>query len=68
MSLHCNNSKTFIENSNEMVDIYENIEDYNPNNELKILIAFDDIIADMRSNKKSLNNYHTLLFYCTKNY
>ena len=34
-----------------MVDIYKNIEDYNPNKELKILIVFDDLIADMLSNK-----------------
>ena len=35
-----------------MDDIYENIEDYNPNNKQKILIVFDDMIADMLNNKK----------------
>ena len=35
-----------------MDDIYKNIEDYNPNKWLKILIVFDDMIADMLSNKK----------------
>ena len=35
-----------------MDDIYENIEEYNPNKEHKILIVFDDRIAHMRSNKK----------------
>ena len=35
-----------------MYDIYKNIEEYNPNKKRKILIAFDDIIADMLSNKK----------------
>ena len=35
-----------------MDDIYENIEEYNPDNEQKILIVFDDMIADMLSNKK----------------
>ena len=35
-----------------MVDIYKNIEDYNPNKKRKILIVFDDTIADMFSNKK----------------
>ena len=49
---HLNDSKVFIENSNDIDDIYKNIEEYNPNKERKILIAFDDIIADMSSNKK----------------
>ena len=35
-----------------MDDIYENIEEYNPDNEQKILIVFVDMIADMLSNKK----------------
>ena len=35
-----------------MDDIYKNIEEYNPNKKQKILIVFDDIIADMLSNKK----------------
>ena len=34
-----------------MNDIYKNIEEYNPNKKCKILIVFDDIIADMVSNK-----------------
>ena len=32
-------------------DIYKNIEDYNPNKKRKILIVFDDMIAEMISNK-----------------
>ena len=35
-----------------MDNIYENIEEYNPNKKRKILIVFDDMIADMLSNKK----------------
>ena len=35
-----------------MNDIYKNIEEYNPNNKLKNLIVFDDIITDMITNKK----------------
>ena len=35
-----------------MDDIYKNIEECNPNKKHKILIAFDDMIADMCSNKK----------------
>ena len=34
-----------------MDDIYKNIEEYNPNKKRKILIVFDDTIADMLSNK-----------------
>ena len=41
-----NDSKAFIEDSNDMDDIYKNIEEYNPNKKRKILIAFDDMIAD----------------------
>ena len=37
---------------NIMDDIYKNIEEYNPNKKRKIFIVFDDIIADMLSNKK----------------
>ena len=44
-----------------MDNIYKNIEEYNPNKKRKILIVFDDIIADMLSNKK-LNPIVTELF------
>ena len=49
---HFNDSKAFIEYSNDMDDIYKNIVEYNPNKKRKILIVFDDAIADMLSNKK----------------
>ena len=58
---HFNNPKTFIEYSNDMRDVYKNIEDYNPGRERKILIVFDDMIADMINNKK-LNPIVTELF------
>ena len=48
---HFNDSKAFIEYSNDIDDIYENIKEYNPNKKRKILIVFDDMIADMVSNK-----------------
>ena len=44
-----------------MDDIYKNTEKYNPNKKQKILIVFDDMIADMLSNKK-LNQIVTELF------
>ena len=34
-----------------MDDIYKNIEEYNPNKKRKIIIVFDDMIADMLSRK-----------------
>ena len=34
-----------------MVNIYKSIEDYNPNKKRKKMIVFDDMIADMLSNK-----------------
>ena len=47
-----NDSKTFIEYLNEIDDICENNEEYKPDKERKTLIVFDDMIADMLSNKK----------------
>ena len=45
-------SKAFVEYSNNVDDIYKNIEEYNPNKKEKILIVFDDMNTDMLSNKK----------------
>ena len=58
---HFNDPKAFIEYSNDMEDVYENIDEYNINKERKILIVFDDMIADMINNKK-LNSIVTELF------
>ena len=44
-----------------MRDVYKNIEDCNLGRERKILIVFDDMIADMINNKK-LNPIVTELF------
>ena len=35
-----------------MQDIYKNFEEYNPGKKSKVLIAFDDMIADLINNKK----------------
>ena len=48
---HLEDSNAFIECSNTMNDVYENIDDYNPKRKRKILIVFDDIIADIMTNK-----------------
>ena len=50
---HFNDSKAFIEYSNDMHDIYKNIEEFNANKNRKILIIFDDMIIDILSNKKT---------------
>ena len=52
---HFNDPKAFMD------DIYKNINDYNHDKENKILIVFDDMIADMINNKK-LNSIVTELF------
>ena len=44
-----------------MYDVYKNIDEYNIDKEHKILIVFDDMIADMILNKK-LNSIVTELF------
>ena len=48
---HFNDPKAFIEYSNDMQDVYKNIDEYNIDKERKILIVFDDMIADMINNK-----------------
>ena len=48
---HLNNPNAFIEYSNTMDDVYENINDYNPSRRRKILIVFDDMIADIMDKK-----------------
>ena len=61
VSKHLNDSEAFTEYSNIMDDIYKNIEEYNPNKKCRILIVFDDMIANMLSNEK-LNSIVTELF------
>ena len=49
---HFNDLKSLIERSNTLDDVYENIDDFNPSRKRKLAIVFDDIIADVKSNKK----------------
>ena len=58
---HYDVPKAFIKYSNDMQDVYQNIEDYNPDKKRKVLIGFDDMIVDMINNKK-LNPIVTELF------
>ena len=46
-----NDSKTFIEYSNNMSDALDDINNYNKNRRKKVLIVFDDMIADIEYNK-----------------
>ena len=58
---HFNDPKAFIEYSVDMHDVYKNIDNYNLNNKNKILIVFDDMIADTINNKK-VNSIVTEIF------
>ena len=44
------NLKTFIDYSQTIDGVYENLEDYNSTKERRVLIVFDDMLADMESN------------------
>ena len=59
--MYFNDSKTFLEYLNNMNSIYKNIEEYKPNKKRKLLIVFDDMIANMFGNKK-INSILTELF------
>ena len=49
---YLNNPNAFIECSNTMDGVYENINDCNPSRKRKILIVFDGMIADIMTNKE----------------
>ena len=63
---HINNPNAFIECSNTMDDVYENINDYNPRRRRKTLIVFDDMIADIMINKKFQAIMKELFIRCRK--
>ena len=44
--------KTFVDYSQTNDDVYENLKDYNPTKKRRVLIVFDNMIADMQSNRK----------------
>ena len=64
---HFKDPKAFMEYSNDMQDFYKSIEDYNPEKKRKILIVFDNIVADMINNKK-INPVVTGLFIRGRNF
>ena len=70
---HLIDSNAFTECSNTMDDVYQIISDYNPIMKRKNLVVFDDMIADITSNKKNFRKqkhftciYYTVLFFCFK--
>ena len=46
-------STAFIDYSQTIDNVYENLKDYDPLKKRKVLIVFDDMIADVEDNKKS---------------
>ena len=69
---HFNDSNAFIECFNTIDDntddynVYENIDDYNPSRKRKVLIVFDDMIADIMTNKKFQATIKELFIRCGK--
>ena len=63
---HLNDPNAFIECSNTLHDVYENIDDYNPSRKRKILIVFDDMIANIMTNKKFKAIIKDLFIRCRK--
>ena len=59
---HYDDPKAFMEYSNDMQDVYKNFEDYNPIKNRKVLIVFDDMIADMNNNKKTKSNSNRIVY------
>ena len=65
MIKHLNDPNTFIECSNTMDYVYENIHDYNSSRK-KILILFDNIIGDIMTNKTFQDIIKELFITCRK--
>ena len=73
---HLNNPNTFIECSNTIYDVYENIyiykkkneniHGYNSSGKRKILIIFDDMFADIMTNKRFQAIIKELFIRCRK--
>ena len=63
---HLNDSNAFMDCVNTMDDVYENINDYKPSRKRKILIIFDDMIADIMNNIKFQAIIKELFIRCRK--
>ena len=60
----CNDATAFIEYSNTMDDVFSNIDNYNLKRKRRILIVFDDMIADIMTNKKFQSLIKELFIRC----
>ena len=63
---YLNDPNAFIQCFNSMDDVFENIHDYNPSRGRKVLIVFDDMIADIMTNKKFQAIIKELFIRCRK--
>ena len=63
---HVNNPNAFIVCSNTMDDVYKDIDNYNPKRDKKVLIVFDDMIADIMTNKHFQAIIKELFIRCRK--
>ena len=63
---HFNDSTAFIEYSNDMDDVFTNIDDYNKKRKRKVLIVFDDMIVHIMSRKKIKAIIKELFIRCRK--
>ena len=63
---HLNDPKAFIQYSQCMDDVHNNIDGYKPKRERRILIVFDDMIADIVPNKKFQAMIKELFIICRK--
>ena len=61
-----NDKNSFIEYSNNMDNIFENIEDYFKKRKRKVFIVFDDMISHVMSNKKAQQVLKDLFIRCRK--
>ena len=61
-----NDLSAFIEYFNTMDDVYDNIDDYNSKRKRRVLIVFDDMIADIMTNKKFQAIIKELFIRCRK--
>ena len=61
-----NDPNAFIEYSNTMDDVYDNIDDYNSKRKRKVLTVFDDMIADIMTKKKFQAIIKELFIRCRK--
>ena len=61
-----NDPTAFIVCSNTMDDVFKNIDDYNTKRKRRVLIVFDDMIADIMTNKKFQSIIKELFIRCRK--